>query len=283
VLGAIQHARYADSIGLSACLIGPGGDCGQLAQAFHERFGGLPGAFTLLIATPMLAGLFLGAPLIGREVETGTHRLAWTQSVTSAAAVGAVVLSLAFTSWMNVVDRLSQAGYTDMNRLNPVAFDLTGLAPLGASLYAFALGTAAGAVVRRVVPAMAITLGGYFGLALPLQSLRYHIFTPMSVSGGYGTTPVVEPGAYTMANSYADAAGHPVPFSALMQACGTPQKDGGVAMTVNCMAEKGFQFTQIYQPAGRYWPLQLIEFGTYGVLAAVLLGVALWWTTRRIS
>jgi len=34
------------------------------------------------LATPALLGIFWGAPLIARELETGTCRLAWNQSVT---------------------------------------------------------------------------------------------------------------------------------------------------------------------------------------------------------
>ena len=34
------------------------------------------------IIAPALVGIFLGAPLIAREIETGTFRLSWTQSVT---------------------------------------------------------------------------------------------------------------------------------------------------------------------------------------------------------
>src|SRR5665213_2663361 len=39
---------------------------------------------TALVVVPALVGAFWGAPLIAREFENGTHRLAWTQSVTRA-------------------------------------------------------------------------------------------------------------------------------------------------------------------------------------------------------
>lgn len=35
-----------------------------------------------LLAIPALLGMFWGAPLVAREFESGTYRLAWTQSVT---------------------------------------------------------------------------------------------------------------------------------------------------------------------------------------------------------
>jgi hypothetical protein len=36
----------------------------------------------MVVAGPGLLGLFWGAPLVARELEAGTFRLAWTQSVT---------------------------------------------------------------------------------------------------------------------------------------------------------------------------------------------------------
>src|SRR4051794_38208070 len=71
---------YADSSGLSACLASDG-DCSDLAQAFNDKFRttlNYVGYFNFL---PLLVGLFWGAPLLAREFETGTYRLAWTQSV----------------------------------------------------------------------------------------------------------------------------------------------------------------------------------------------------------
>src|SRR2546423_2921475 len=51
---------------------------GQIAQAL-ARFN----LFTYGLAVlPPLAGAFIGAPLVGREIENGTHQLAWTQGVT---------------------------------------------------------------------------------------------------------------------------------------------------------------------------------------------------------
>jgi hypothetical protein len=295
-IGGLQRREYANSIGLSACLATHGGKCGGLVEAFSTRFGGLPAAFVLLAGVPLLAGIFLGAPLVAREVETGTHRLVWTQSVTrnrwmvtklvallAAVVLGTTALSFAFSWWIAVVDRMSQAGYVNTNRLNPIPFDLTGLVPVGAGIFAFALGTAAGALIRRSVPAIAATIGAYLAVVLPLNALRYHIFPALMASGPFGSAPIVQPGAYTMATGYRDAAGHTVDFGALMRACATPRDGNTVGLPLTCLEQKGFEFTQLYQPASRYWPLQWIEFSMYATAAALLLVLAIRWTTRRIS
>ena len=40
------------------------------------------GGIAALAVAPAVIGIFWGAPLVARELETGTHRLAWNQSVT---------------------------------------------------------------------------------------------------------------------------------------------------------------------------------------------------------
>lgn len=57
--------------------------CDEAARLIGDQFGtALLMTGLLLLAGPALIGAFWGAPLITRELETGTHRLAWTQSVT---------------------------------------------------------------------------------------------------------------------------------------------------------------------------------------------------------
>jgi len=296
LIGAWQHASYARQIGLTSCLAtAPHPGCGLLAGAWFHQFGGMPSAFTLLAVLPLLAGMFLGAPLIARESESGTLQLAWTQSVSrqrwlavklgsllAVIVLAAAVVSVSFSAWLSFYDRLSAAGYTDVNRLEPPAFDLTGVAPLGTMLFAFAAGTLAGVLVRRTVPAIAVSVAGYFGVVLPLDSARYTAYlSPHTVSGSYASTSPFQPGGYTLATSYANAAGHPVSFTALYQACARPIGNGASGITVSCLAQKGFHLTQTFQPAVRYWPLQAAYAGTLAATAAILLTFAVWWAVRR--
>jgi hypothetical protein len=120
------------------------------------------------IIAPALVGLFLGAPLIAREFETGTFRLAWTQTVTrkrwlavklgvvglAAMAFGGLVTWMA-NWWASPLDAVNQ------NRFSVAQFDYHGVAPIGYAAFAFALGATAGVLLRRTVPAMAATLAGF--------------------------------------------------------------------------------------------------------------------------
>lgn len=131
------------------------------------------GASVLVLVVPALIGMFWGAPLIARELETGTFRLAWTQSVSRlrwlvvklglvglASMVAAGLLSLMVTWWASPLDKVNQ------NRFNPSSFALHGFVPAGYALFAFALAATVGLVLRRTVPAMAITLAGFIGVRL---------------------------------------------------------------------------------------------------------------------
>jgi hypothetical protein len=121
-----------------------------------------------LIAIPALLGMFWGAPLVARELESGTYRLAWTQSVTRRhwlavriALVGVGALAVAgVASWL-VSWWFAPVVSVNMNRLDPSVFAARGVVAVGYAGFAFALGVAAGALTRRTLPAMAATLLGF--------------------------------------------------------------------------------------------------------------------------
>jgi hypothetical protein len=115
-------------------------------------------------AVPALLGLFWGAPLLAREFETGTYRLAWTQSVPRhrwllvRIGIGALatltlagLFSLTVTWWYSSRDKIGSNVYD--------VFDRRDIAPIAYALFAFAAGVMFGALIRRTVPAMAATLG----------------------------------------------------------------------------------------------------------------------------
>ena len=147
---------------MAACR--PTGDCSAAAEAFLHNGEGLRATFgTLITVVPALIGVFWGAPLIAREIEAGTFPLVWTQSVTRTrwlvvklAVIGlagmlvAGLLSLVVTRWARPLDRAAAAAYD--------TFGQRDLAPVGYAALAFALGVAAGMLIRRTVPAMAVTL-----------------------------------------------------------------------------------------------------------------------------
>lgn len=147
----------------------------------------------VMALVPAVIGAFWGAPLVARELEHGTHRLIWNQTVTrrrwlavklatSVAATAAVVgvLSLAVTWWSHPVDgAVSTARGSLPSRLTPVAFAMRGVAPVGYAVFALVLAVTLGIVIGRSLPAMAVTLAVFAGIqvATPLW-LRPHLLAP---------------------------------------------------------------------------------------------------------
>src|ERR1039457_6519884 len=178
------------------------GDCSSATSEFLKNDRGLQiGLDALVVVIPGIIGLFWGPPLVARELEAGTFRLAWTQSVTRtrwlAAKLGVIglasmivagLLSLMVTWWSSPVDR------ANMNQF--VSFDQRDIVPIGYAAFAFVLGVPAGVLIRRTLPAMVTTLVAFVTARLTFSHwIRPHLFTPVHqdlalnpVSMGYGST-----------------------------------------------------------------------------------------------
>jgi hypothetical protein len=143
------------------------------------------GAIVLIV--PALVGMFWGAPLVAREIETGTYRLGWTQSVTRArwvtiklAVVGGATVALASaltlmgTWWYSPLERARQ------DQFQLAIFGLRGIAPIGYATFAFTLGVTLGVIVRRTLPAMASTLVAFVLTRLAVTYwVRPHLLPPV--------------------------------------------------------------------------------------------------------
>ena len=125
----------------------------------------------VVLVLPALIGVFWGAPLIARELEAGTHRLVWNQSITRtrwlAVKLGLVGLAAVTAAGLRQLrgglvvrpDRQGRRRCRGRPRAwTPLLFGARGIVPIGYAAFAFALGVTVGMLVRRTVPAMAITL-----------------------------------------------------------------------------------------------------------------------------
>jgi hypothetical protein len=143
-----------------------------------------------VLVLPALIGLFWGAPLLARELEAGTHRLVWNQSVTRSrwlavklgllglAAIIAVGLAGLAVEWWS--DPLDKAAAEDFARMEPLLFGTRGIVPIAHAAFAFALGVTVGMLVRRTVAAMAITLAVFVAVQVAMpQLVRPHLIAPV--------------------------------------------------------------------------------------------------------
>jgi len=292
------------------------GGCGQLASSFLDDAGTYTVVYMLGIAAIVLApaviGLFWGAPLIAREFETGTFRLAWTQTITRtrwlasklalpglAAIAVTAGLSLMFGWWAAPIGQAARLATGSsfplgMGPFSLLAFDAHGITPLGYAAFAFTLGATAGILLRRTIPAMAVTLAIFAAVqvAMPL-GIRPHLFPPDRTTAPIGSLSSLsgathmsggsfaftvrnlpsQPGAWILSTTAVNSAGQPV--SAVPAAC-THQGQ-------SCLASHGIQVAVTYQPTSRYWAIQWTETGIYLALALALAGYSFWRLNRRLS
>ena len=249
-------------------------------------------ARVLLQAVPALIGAFAGAPLLAREMETGTFRFAWTQgfgrwrwtlaklvllAVAVAAAAGA--FSVLF-SWY--LSPFSAAGYSIPFTTD--VFDLRVVAFTGWTLAAFAIGALAGMLIRRVVPAIAATLAVYAGLALATALwLRQHYMTPLL------TTKLNLPASawivnqwYTKGGKFAFGAHGFQLVHAVSQLCPPMIGTSGLS-PAQCLTQHGYTAWTSYQPSSRFWPFQWIEGGWLLALSVLLIAATVWLVRRRAA
>ncbi len=283
---------------VQACTPQQSGACNFQWNTFKNDYS-TPGILSaLFIFAPLLIGAFAGAPLIGRELETGTFRYAWTQGVGRVrwaiaviipGAVAVAVLTGAFGALISWHDHpLWQADVT--SRLGANEFPTTGLAIVGWSLAAYSVGVLAGYLWRRVAPALATGIGVGFGLALATSKLRFHYLAPLKTK-----SLDFVPGSQTMQQWWEKAGTvvSPDQLNTALRSAGvqqinvggggktTPATPGDGADPVTYLLHHGYTQWTSYQPASRYWTFQWIEFGWLTALAVLLLTAAFLLVRRR--
>jgi ABC-type transport system involved in multi-copper enzyme maturation permease subunit len=277
-------------IGTADLVPGTGEACQRAMNQFGSQYTTMSLIGILFLVLPMLVGLFWGAPLVAREVEQGTHRLVWTQGVSrqqwarvkfgfagAATLIVAVVYGLGMSWWLTP---LSQAGR--MSRLSVLVFDMQGIAPIGYTLFAVALGIFAGTVWPKVLPAMAAVLVGFIGVRLALTILaREHYLPPKTLT--YPMQNVtVEPnqvtGNWIISRGVRDASGKMVAPNAEVACPPNATGPGAGNCGSNLGIGPGAYNWMLYQPGSRFWLFQGIETGIFVALAGLLLFLAL----RRI-
>lgn len=276
-------------------------DCGRLAAAFQDRFANrLYFLDAGVLVLPALLGAFWGAPLVAREVEVGTYRLAWNQSVTrrrwllvkllvvgAASAVAAGLYSALLTWAAGPYDAVAA------DRFTALLFGTRNLAPVGYALFAFVLGAVLGLQLRRTLPAMALTVLLVVAAQIVVPTLvRPHLRTPVTASQPM-TTEVIAGLRFLGAD--ADVSGVTIPDAMVVSTSKLLQADGRVVDLDRyhdcafkspegapaCLAALDLHVRVAYQPADRYWTFQWLELGLLLGAAGALAGVALWSIRRR--
>lgn len=256
-------------------------DCGTLSMNYSGSFGATQTFLNLAgIVVPALIGVFVGAPLVAREFELGTHLMVWAQGITrrrwfiskvlliaAGTLLGTACLGAIYQVWLAPQEPVINLWYS---------FDVEPLVLVAYSLFALILGVAFGTLIQRTVPAMAATLVTFVGVRAVIELLARPIYVP-PLTWDTGTNP---PSGASMlfvgTEAHVDLAGHAIPDSrwneALQQCSSLPVQPGKSTGTPlhDCLLSHGVLVVQQYQPESRFWLFQGIEAAIFIAIAVVL-------------
>jgi ABC-type transport system involved in multi-copper enzyme maturation permease subunit len=281
VTGSIQEAAYAIYL-KHHCLNGPyTQSCLTLAGNYDSTNHFTRVYIGLAVAMPPLLGLVLGAPLVAREIEQGTNRLAWTQSITRTRwllvklSVGALscfalvgAMAPLFEWWTSAVQRGA--------RIQPGNFDISGFVDVTYVFFAFMLGAALGALIRRTGWAFAVGVPIFALVRIGIrQYIRPTLISPVAVNvsptGAFSTNAWVLNSGFVPLGRSSPAPGKTwQSFTTWISDCNPPPP----SERKQCIAQRAFHYVVQLQPTGHFWALQGAESAVFVGAALVLLGVA---------
>jgi hypothetical protein len=291
-------ASYLDTHGLASCIAGgvqPGSTCGLAAQEFQAVwFDRMKIGQLIVLALPALIGVFCGAPLFARELEQGTHVLAFTQSVSrtrwmatkfvvaaAPALVVLVALQLLVTGWLNVAGKL---GPLATGPFVYSTFGTSGIAPVSYALFTFGLGMLVGALSGRTLGAMAVTLAVFVVIRFVLSGLQQFLVPAQRVvSDDPSQSSVTDQNALVVRSGFLDARGTPLAEDAQNRIgqCGARGDTAAATDLATCYREQGLakSFADVI-PSSEITTMHLIEASIFGGLAVVFV-LATGWALRR--
>ena len=300
VTGASINSEYHGS-GLANCLArSDRADCQQLINRFGDRFASLQLLIVPLVVLPGLLGAFVGAPLVARELESGSHRFLWTQgvtkrrwfAVTSSVALSLMVLagsvySVVAAFWLDVTNRVSDQRF---DRL----YDFQGVVPVAASVLAAGVGILCGVVFGRTLLAMAATIGIFVAVRVATAVLvRPRLARPLTLSFPFSQDdPLAGTGAWQLSNRTVDASGLVLGRNGSLDISGLAGRCPGIATEPGqalpapeavdaCLRDLDVRSVVRYHPGDRFWTFQIIESSLLVALAGACLLIASWALRRR--
>ncbi|NDL55749.1 ABC transporter permease subunit [Phytoactinopolyspora mesophila] len=289
------------------------GNCAELMSQFHREFRDLLLFLNggLLFLLPAVLGLFWGAPLIARELENGTHRLAWNQSVTRRRwfAVKLLVVGLATLAVSGLVSALltwaaSPVDDVAGDRFTALVFGARDIVPVAYAVFAVILGVVLGILVRRTLAAMALTLLIFVVVQVVTPNMvRPHMMAPVTLSkpmtaeaiieggahsqglGGLRNEPTVKgvtiPDAWVTSHSELRTSdGQPLDMDRFDECLSTGNEFDDAA---HCLGDLDLHVEVAYQPNDRYWSFQWIESAIFFALSAALAGIGAWRIRRNVT
>ncbi|MDX8146827.1 ABC transporter permease [Lentzea sp. BCCO 10_0061] len=246
-----------------------------------------------VLAAPVLIGVFVGAPLFAREFEQGTHALAFTQSVSRTrwmatkfvvAALPALVVVLAYQlvvhSWL---DAAGQLGPLSMGPFYFTTFDAHGVSPVAYTLFAYTLGMFAGAVFKRTLVAMTLTLGLFIAVRVVIGGVRESLIAPTRVLSDDLDSRTVVRGPLVVESGFLDAKGAVVADPTPMMNCAGKGDAQGAVDFAACYRENGLaqRYADVI-PVDQATTLHLLEASIFAGLGVLFVLGSVWAVRRQV-
>ncbi|MFD7236244.1 hypothetical protein ACFWAT_13175 [Streptomyces syringium] len=240
----------------------------------------------LLEFLPALLAAFVAGPMVARELESGTYKVAWSQSVSPmrwfaaklalpavVVLAGVSVLAALYTWCWRVVGDREGGDVLLPDQVWHQSFNALGPAPVVLALAGVAVGALVGLLLKRTLRAMIVALLATGAVTAVTGTLRQYLITPVTTMSadmpgllGYRTwwfeRGMVGPGG-----------GHIV------------EPDCGIGVSpAQCLVDHGASGWYVdSHPYTHLWPMQWVQAGGVTVLAVLLAVGALWWMRRTHS
>lgn len=267
--------------GLGSCLalnIGP--TCGHKIEEFQRRFQALTALANWFTLIPGLIGILLAAPFI-LDLEHGTYRLAWTQSITRGRwllgklALPILVALLASAALILLLVWWRTPNVQINGRLDTGNYDTEGTVVLGYTLFSLGLALALGALLRRSAVSLTVAFVGYFAMRIFVDFwLRNQLVSPLRASWKGVRQPQFLDHARIISENAIVGGGHHITTGGFL---------GGHTQFAAPGLGSSTIFHVVYLPASDFWPLQLTETGLFAGAAALLILFAAWWVHHRVA
>ena len=292
VLTGLHIAGVYHDGNLAACSLGKSqpAACGDSVLRFGARFSNLVNLTNWFNMVPLLIGILAAAPIV-LEFEHGTHRLAWTQTITrrrwlatrltlafGVAVAAGLGFSLLMTWWRGPFDQLT-------GRLDTNAFDFEGVVPIAYTVFAASIVLAVGTILRRTLPAVAVAIVSFLALRLGIEGwVRYdHYLSPLHKTWPVGAPAPTGEAAGYLGDNGLTFSGAPDAARRMFDSCGVTETNPRALQGVShCLRHHHVMQYAIYQPSSRFWTFQGIEASIFLALALALVAASVWWVNHRL-
>ncbi|MFG2429255.1 hypothetical protein [Streptomyces sp. NPDC048590] len=279
---AMRSAHVSEVFQATGCQFYGEGEtraCIQMSRNFADSMNLYSRLFTYvalgLTVLPALLGAFVGGPLIARELESGTFRMAWTQSVsptrwlaarlavpTAALLAGSAVLA-PLLHWARTREAASPY---PVQWFDVYVFPVTGIVLPAYILFAVCTGALVGLLIRRAFIALSVSALTVGAVTIGFGAYLRPYLWPRTTVSGQGH---LEENAWWVESGHLTSSGERVtpPDSCYASSSGENWEQ--------CLTDHGITGSYVdYHPQSHFWPLQLVETGILLALAALALALA---------